>query len=67
MDGTLLAGVGAVGLAIGFAIGHGMQEAKLQECREVARQTEYFGTTAAARAMAFAECVSPKEYRLRAK
>jgi hypothetical protein len=50
---------------IGFTSGYNSKDAKLDDCEEVARQTDYFGQGEAARAMAFAECVRPKTYRLR--
>lgn len=61
-----LAGIaGVIGLAIGFFLGQTLEERRRLDCEEVARQTDYFGPTPAGRAMAFAECMSPKEYRLR--
>jgi hypothetical protein len=65
MDAKMLGGTLAVGLAFGFAAGYTAYERRVRDCEEVARQTDHFGPSKAGQAMAFAECMSPKEYRLR--
>ena len=67
MDAKTLAAVLGVGIAIGYVVGYFIQEHHIEECDEFASQSDYYGTTTAARAMSFAECLRPKKYRITPK
>ncbi|MDP2242308.1 MAG: hypothetical protein Q8K18_19385 [Burkholderiales bacterium] len=61
MDMTTLAISVAIGCAVGFAAGYNAHESRIQDCVEQAEQLSGYGPIEA-RAIMFAQCVSPRQY-----